>query len=289
MFAVAGASGQLGRLAIADLLARVPAAQIAALVRDPGKVAGMAAQGIAVREADYNRPETLEPALAGIERLLLISGSEVGQRQRQHQAVIDAAAAVGVRFICYTSVLHADRSTIGLAEEHRQTEAAIRASGLSFALLRNGWYSENYTGALAPSLQFGVIAGSSGAGRISAAPRRDYAAAAAAVLAAGDAGAVHELAGDAAFTMAEFAAEVSRQASKTVTYQDMPEAAYAGMLESVGLPAPVAAMIADASFQASKDMLFDDSGTLSRLIGRSTTPIAASIAEALETVGAGPA
>jgi NAD(P)H dehydrogenase (quinone) len=287
MFAVAGASGQLGRLAIADLLARVPADQIAALVRDPGKVAGMAALGIAVREADYDRPETLEPALAGIERLLLISGSEVGQRQRQHQAVIDAAVAAGVRFICYTSVLHADRSTIGLAEEHRQTEAAIRASGLHFALLRNGWYSENYTGALAPSIEFGVIAGSSGEGRISAAPRKDYATAAAAVLAAGDANAVHELAGDAAFTMAEFAAEVSRQAGKTVVYQDMPEAAYAGMLESVGLPAPIAAMIADSSFRASKDMLFDDSGTLSRLIGRPTTPIAASIAEALETVGAG--
>jgi NAD(P)H dehydrogenase (quinone) len=289
MFAVAGASGQLGRLVVSDLLARVPADQIAALVRDPGKVAGMAAQGIAVREADYDRPETLEPALAGIDRLLLISGSEVGQRQRQHQAVIDAAVAAGVRFICYTSVLHADRSTIGLAEEHRQTEAAIRASGLRFALLRNGWYSENYTGALAPSIEFGVIAGSSGEGRISAAPRKDYATAAAAVLATGDAGAVHELAGDAAFTMAEFAVEVSRQSGKTVAYQDMPKETYAGMLQSVGLPAPVAAMIADSSFQASKDMLFDDSGTLSRLIGRPTTPIAASIAEALETVEAGPA
>lgn len=281
MFAVAGASGQLGRLAVADLLARVPADQITALVRDPGKVADMAVQGIAVREADYDRPETLEPALAGVERLLLISGSEVGQRQRQHQAVIDAAVAAGVRFICYTSVLHADRSTIGLAEEHRQTEAAIRASGLPFALLRNGWYSENYTGGLAPALQFGVIAGSSGNGRISAAPRKDYAAAAAAVLASGDASAVHELAGDAAFTMAEFAAEVSRQAGKAIAYQDMPRADYAAMLESVGLPGFVANMIADSSFQASKDMLFDDSHTLSRLIGRPTTPIADSISEAL--------
>lgn len=286
MFAVAGASGQLGRLVIEDLLGRVQADRIIALVRDPAKLSDLAARGVTVREADYNRAETLGLALVGVERLLLISGNEVGQRLRQHRAVIDAAATAGVRFICYTSILHADSSTIGLAEEHRQTEAAIKASSLPFALLRNGWYSENYTGALAPSLQFGMIAGSSGDGRISSAPRKDFAAAAAAVLASGEAGAVHELAGDSAFTMAEFAAEVSRQAGRTVAYQDMTQADYAAMLESVGLPGQVAAMIADSSFQASKDVLFDESGTLSRLIGRPTTPIADSIAEALAQIGA---
>ena len=286
MFAVAGASGQLGQLVLEDLLQRVPAGRILALARDPGKLSAVVARGITVREADYNRPATLGPALQGVERLLLISGSEVGQRLRQHQAVIDAAAAAGVGFMSYTSILHADGCTIGLAEEHRQTEAALRASGLPFALLRNGWYSENYTGGLAPALQFGVIAGSSGNGRISAAPRKDYAAAAAAVLASGDAGAVHELVGDVAFTMAEFAAEVSRQAGKAIAYQDMPQADYAAMLESVGLPDFVANMIADSSFQASKDMLFDDSHTLSRLIGRPTTLIADSISAALAQVEA---
>lgn len=282
MYAIAGASGQLGRLVAEALLTTVPAQSIVALARDPAKLGDLAKQGVVVREADYDRPETLAPALAGVSRFLLISGNAVGMRVTQHRSVIAAAKAVGVGFIAYTSVLHADRSTIGLAEEHRQTEAAIRDSGLDFALLRNGWYSENYTGALAPALEFGVILGASGNGRISAAPRRDFAAAAARILVSGEAGAVHELAGDEAFTMAEFAAEVSRQSGRTVAYQDMSPASYAEALEGLGLPQPVAAMIADSSFQASTDTLFDEGRAMSALIGRRTTPIAETIASAIK-------
>lgn len=278
MYAVAGASGQLGRLALAELVARVGADKVVALARDPGKLADA---GVAVREADYDRPETLVPALAGVERLLLISGNAVGARVPQHEAVIAAAKAAGVGLVAYTSILHADTSTIGLAEEHRQTEALLRDSGLGFVLLRNGWYNENYTGALAPSVAHGAIIGSAGEGRIASATRADYAAAAAVALVSAEGGEVYELAGDAAFTMADFAAEVSRAAGKPVAYVDMPKPDYAAALEAVGLPGFLAAMLADSSFESSKDQLFDESHTLSRLIGRPTTPIAETIAAAL--------
>ncbi|WP_226015783.1 NAD(P)H-binding protein [Novosphingobium sp. FKTRR1] len=288
MYAIAGASGQLGRLALASLIDKVGAAQVVALVRDPAKLADVAAQGVSVRAADYDQPETLVTALAGVSRLLLISGNAIGQRARQHGAVIDAAKAAGVGFIAYTSILHADVSTIGLAGEHRATEALLAASGLPFALLRNGWYNENYTGALAPVVAGGVLIGASGAGRIASAARADLAEAAAVVLAGGDetAGKVYELAGDAAFTMADFASELSRIAGKPVVYQDMAEADYAKALESVGLPDFIAAMIANSSFQASSSALFDDSGTLGALIGRPTTPIAQTIATALGVAAA---
>ena len=286
MYALTGASGQLGRLVIEELLKTIPAQDLVALARDPAKLGDLAERGVVVRTADYDRPETLAPALAGVSRLLLISGNAVGMRVQQHRAIIAAAKSAGVDFIAYTSILNADRSTIGLAEEHRQTEALIRESGLGFALLRNGWYSENYTAALAPAIAFGVILGASGNGRISAAPRRDFAAAAAKVLVSGEAGAIHELAGDAAFTMAEFAAEISRQSGKPIAYQDMSQAAYAKALEDAGLPQPIAAMIADSSFQAGSDMLFDN-GTkraLSNLIGRPSTPIADTITAALNAL-----
>ena len=278
MYAVAGASGQLGRLALGELVGRVGADKVVALARDPAKLADA---GVAVRVADYDRPETLVPALAGVERLLLISGNAVGARVAQHKAVIDAAREAGVKLIAYTSILHADSSTIGLAEEHRQTEALLRESGLATVLLRNGWYNENYTGALAPSVAHGAIIGAAGTGRIASATRADYAAAAAVALVSAQGGEVYELAGDAAFTMADFAAEVAQVAGKPVAYVDMPKAEYAAALEGVGLPGFIAQMVSDSSFESSKDQLFDDSHTLSRLIGRPTTPIAETIAAAL--------
>lgn len=283
MIGITGATGQLGRLVIGELIARGLGSRIVALVRDPAKAADLAALGIAVRPADYDAPESLAPALAGVDRLLLISGNAVGQRVAQHRAVIDAAREAGVGFVAYTSVLHANTSPIGLAEEHRQTEAALRASGLAFALLRNGWYMENYLGGIAPALQFGVMMGSSGAGRITAATRADLAAAAAAVLAGGSEhdGQTYELAGDTAFTMADFAAEIARQSGKPVAYRDMAEADYAAALEGAGLPPPVAAMVAQSSASSANDALFDDSRTTSRLTGRSTTGYSAAIAAAL--------
>jgi len=278
MYAVAGASGQLGRLALAELVARVGAGQVVALARDPAK---LDEAGVAVRLADYDKPETLAPALAGVERLLLISGNAVGTRVAQHAAVIEAAKASGVKLIAYTSILHADSSTIGLAQEHRETEALLRASGVPFVLLRNGWYNENYTGMLAPSIAHGAIIGAAGEGRIASASRADYAAAAATALVGAKGGEVYELAGDEAFTMGQFAAEVSRQAGKPVAYVDMSKDDYAAALESAGLPGVVAQMLADSDFESSKDQLFDAGHMLSALIGRPTTPIAATIAAAL--------
>lgn len=280
-YAIAGATGQLGRLALDALLGKVAASDIVVLARDPGKAADFTARAVTVREGDYNRPETLGSALAGVDRLLLISGSEVGQRLRQHGAVIDAAKAAGVSFIAYTSVLHAPTSQLGLAEEHRGTEALLAASGVPHALLRNGWYSENYTGALAPAIEHGAIIGAAGEGRISAAARADYALAAAEVLTHGKGGDVHELAGDEAFTMTEFAALVSQAAGKPVAYVDMTPENYAKALEAVGLPDFIAAMLANSSDESSRGALFDDGRALSKLIGRPTTPIAQTIAAAI--------
>ena len=283
MIVVTGASGQLGRLVIAALLRTQPADSLVAAVRNPAKAADLAARGVQVRQADYSRPETLGPAFAGADKLLLISSSEIGRRAKQHQAVIDAAKAAGVQLIAYTSLLHADVSPLGLAVEHKQTEAALAASGLPHVLLRNGWYSENYAMGLPGALARGTLYGAAGEGRIASASRKDYAEAAAAVLTAvaPQAGKVHELAGDASYTLAELAAETARQAGKPLAYQDLPEAAYRDVLLQAGLPAPVAELLADSDAGAAKGGLFDDGHALSRLIGHATTPMAQTVAATL--------
>jgi len=283
MIAVTGASGHLGRLVVASLLRTVAPSNIVAAARSPEKVGDLASQGICIRQADYSRPDTLGPALVGVYKLLLISGSEVGRRVEQHKAVIAAARQAGVRLLLYTSVLHADRSPLALGEEHRQTEAAIRSSGVPFVILRNSWYTENYAGAVAQAVKLGVHYGCAGAGRVSAASRADYAEAAAALLTAKDdqSGRFYELAGDEAFTLAEFAAEVARQSGKPVRYQDLPELEYRTLLVKAGLPEPIAAMLANADVGISKGALFDDSRQLHALIGRSTTSISSTISAAL--------
>jgi NAD(P)H dehydrogenase (quinone) len=283
MIVVTGATGQLGQLVIAGLLKTTPAARIVAAVRNVDKAAPLSALGVTVRRADYNDPATLDAAFQGATKLLLISSSEVGQRTAQHQNVIDAAARAGVALLAYTSLLHADTSPLGLATEHRATEAAIRASGLPFSLLRNGWYLENYTGNLGSALEHGAILGCAQDGRIAAAARADYAAAAVAVLTAASAPApVLELAGDAPFTLTELAAEVAAQAGKTVLYKDMPQPDFEGFLASVGLPAGLAAMLADSEAGAAHGGLDDGSKTLSRLIGRPSTTLAAAVGLALK-------
>jgi NAD(P)H dehydrogenase (quinone) len=279
--AVSAATGQLGRLVLAGLKGRT---DVVALARDPAKGSDL---GFPVRAADYARAETLAPALDGVTRLLLISSSEVGQRAVQHRNVIEAAKAASVGQVIYTSLLHADRSPLSLAEEHRDTEAALKASGLDHVILRNGWYTENHLGALPAALAHGALVGSAGTGRIASAARADYAAAAAAVLTGeGHAGRTLELAGDDAWTLAELAAEVSRQTGRTIPYHDLPQDDYAAILEGAGLPAGLAAAIASWDVGASQGALFDDGRALSRLIGRPTTPLSASVAAALATVPA---
>ena len=278
MIAITGATGQLGRLVIEQLLKTVPANQIVAIVRNPAKAEALSQQGIVVRQGDYTDQAALTTALKGVEKLLLISSSEVGQRATQHQNVINAAKAAGVTFVAYTSLLHADNSPLGLHVEHVATEKALAASGIPYALLRNGWYTENYLASAPPALEHGVFIGAAGEGKIASATRADYAAAAAKVVSEeGHAGKVYELAGDSAWTLSELAAELSKQSGKPVVYQNMSEADFAAALKSVGLPAGLADMLADSDVGASKGGLFDDSHTLSKLIGRPTTSLSESV------------
>lgn len=283
MIVITGATGQLGRLVIQSLLAKLPATQIVAAVRNPARAADLAALGVQVRKADYTDPALLEAAFQGAEKVLLISSSEIGQRAAQHRNVIDAAKKAGVSLVAYTSILHADRSPLGLAAEHAATEAYLRESGLPHVLLRNGWYTENYLASVPPALQHGAFIGSAGEGRISSAARVDYAdAAAVALTASGQAGKVYELAGDDSYTLTEFAAELSRQSGKPVPYVNLPEADYKAALLGAGLPEPIANLLADSDVGASKGGLFDDQHQLSALIGRPTTSLAALMPAALK-------
>jgi len=275
--AITGATGQLGRLAIAALKARGQSP--IALVRDPAKAADL---GVEARAFDYKAPQSLAPALNGVTILVLISSNDFDDRAGQHANVIAAAKAAGVARILYTSLLRADTSPMLLAADHKATEAAILASGLTYTILRNGWYTENHTGSLGGAIAAGAMIGSAGAGRFSSAARADYADAIAATAAtSGHDNAIYELAGDTAYSYADMAAELSRLTGKTIPYNDLPPDTYAGILQSFGLPEGFAHVLADSDVQAGKGALFDDSRTLSRLIGRPTTPFTATVAAAL--------
>jgi NAD(P)H dehydrogenase (quinone) len=278
MIVVTGATGHLGRLVIAGLLKKVPAASIVAAVRNVEKAKDIAALGVHVRHADYNEPSMWDAALKGAGKVLLISSSEVGQRLKQHHVVIDAAKRARMKLLVYTSVLRADTSPLGLAAEHKETEKMIRASAIPCALLRNGWYTENYTTGIPGVLVLGALYGCAGDGRIASASRADYAEAAAVVMAAeNQAGRVYELAGDTAYTHAELAAEISRQSGKEIGYVNLTEAEYRNALVKAGLPEAYAALIADSDTGVSKGALFDDGHQLSKLIGRPTTSLAAAV------------
>ena len=252
MIVVTGATGQLGKLVVEQLLEKVPAAQIVSAVRDPEKAADLAEKGVQVREADYSKPETLAAAFAGAEKVLLVSSSEVGHRVPQHQAVVDAARSAGVKLLAYTSILNLDTSSLLLAKEHKATEAYIRASGVPFTFLRNGWYTENHTGSIAAAVEHGAVLGAAKDGRFATATRADYAAAAVAVLTGeGHENNVYELGGDQPYTLAELAAEYARQSGKPVVYTDLPQAEYAKALTGFGLQEGIAGAIADADAKKS--------------------------------------
>ncbi|HIV76179.1 MAG TPA: SDR family oxidoreductase [Candidatus Sphingomonas excrementigallinarum] len=273
--AVTGATGQLGRLIIESLKSKVAADGIVALVRSPEKAGDL---GVEARAFDYSRADQLAPALAGVDTLMLVSSSEIGQRAVQHRNVIEAAKQAGVGRIVYTSVLHADTSPLDLAAEHRETEAAFAEAGIPTTILRNGWYSENYAGSIQGALMSGALVGSAGEGRVSSAARADYAEAAATVLtSAGHEGKTYELAGDVAWTLPNLAAEISLQTGRDIPYKDLPEADYAAVLKGAGVPEGFAHAIAGWDVAASKGALFDDGHQLSALIGRPTTPLAQTV------------
>ena len=276
---VTGATGKLGRLVIESLKQKVGAETIIALVRNPTKAADL---GLEARLFDYTQAETLVASLKGIDKLLLISANELGQRLAQHKAVIAAAKQAGVKEVVYTSVLHASSSVLSLAGEHLATEVALKESRLTYTFLRNGWYTENYTGSVKGAIGAGAFIGCAGEGKIASAARRDYAEAAAVVLAGkGHENRTYELAGDEAYTLTELAAEISKQSGKSIPYNNLSETEYAGILKSFGLPDGLAVMLADSDTGASKGELFDDSHTLSTLIGRPTTPLAKVVADAI--------
>lgn len=278
MIAITGATGQLGQHVFANLLNTTAANQLVAVVRNPAKAEALSQKGVVVRQANYGDEAALTKALQGVDKLLIISSSEVGQRAPQHRNIINAAKAAGVKFIAYTSLLHADTSPLGLADEHIATEKMLADSGIPYALLRNGWYTENYLASVPPALEHGVFIGAAGEGKIASATRVDYAAAAARVIAEdGHAGKVYELAGDHGWTLSELAAELTKQSGKNVVYQNLSQADFAAALKSVGLPAGLADMLADSDVGASKGGLFDDSHTLSKLIGRPSTSLAGSV------------
>jgi len=277
---ITGATGQLGRLVVEKLIQKVAAENIVALVRTPEKAKDL---GVETRAFDYSKPESLAASLQGIDKLLLISSNEIGQRLPQHLAVIEAAKKAGVKHLTYTSILHADTSTLGLAGEHLATEVAIKASGLVYTILRNGWYTENYTGSAKGAVGAGAFIGCAGDGQISSAARVDFAEAAAVVMGGeGHENKVYELAGDEAYTLTDLAAEISHQTGKTIPYNNLTETQYADILKSFGLPEGLAHMLADSDTGASKGGLFDDKKQLSALIGRPTTPLANVLADALK-------
>jgi NAD(P)H dehydrogenase (quinone) len=276
---VTGATGQLGKLVVEQLRKRVGKDSVIALVRNPEKAKDLEVE---IRMFDYNKPEVLTEQLKGIDRLLLISSNEIGQRARQHKNVIDAAKKTGIKWIVYTSLLHANSTTLNLAGEHLETEKLLKNSGVDYTILRNGWYTENYTGSIGGALAGGAFIGSGGSGKISSAARVDFAEAAATVLLdEKHKGKVFELAGDEAYTLSDLAAEISKQTGKTIPYRDLPEAEYAKILESFDIPKDFAKAIASWDVSVAKGDLYDDSQQLSKIIGRPTTPLAESVRLAL--------
>ena len=276
---ITAATGQLGNIVVEELKKRVSAEEIVALVRNTDKASSL---GVEVRYFDYSKPGNLGNALVGIDRLLLISGSEIGQRVNQHKNVIQAAKEAGVKWITYTSVLHADTSILSLAPEHVETEKILKDSGVDYTILRNGWYSENYTASIPGAIGGGAFLGSAGNGKISSAARADYAEAAAIVVAdETHKGNVYELAGDEYYTLETLATEISKQTGKNIPYNNLPEEEYTNILKNIGLPEGLAIGLANWDVSASKDALFDDSRQLSKILGRPTTSIADSVNQAL--------
>jgi len=288
MIVVTGANGKLGRHVMEGLLKQLPAQQIVAAVRNPGNAQDLAAMGVTLRQADYNDAASLQAAFAGADKVLLISSNDLEHRMSQHKGAVDACKAAGIKLLAYTSILRADTSSLALAQDHKATEAYLRDSGVPYVFLRNGWYFENHTEALAAALEHGAILGAAHDGRFASASRADYAGAAIQVLTTdGHENKVYELAGDASFSLPELAAEVSRAAGKKIVYQNLPQQPYRDALASFGLPPALAEMLADADAGAAQGELDSSTHDLRTLLGRPTQTLREAIAAALSQPAAG--
>jgi NAD(P)H dehydrogenase (quinone) len=283
---ITGATGHLGRLVVEQLLAAgVPAGDITATGRATDTIKDLAERGVRVRAVDFGDRAAVRAAMDGADRVLLVSAMEPGGRVELHRNVIDAAREAGTGLLAYTSIVNAATTTIRLAADHQATEELVRSSGVPYVLLRNSWYHENYTSRLPGYLAQGVIPGSAGQGRISAAARADYAAAAVRVLTTdGHAGQAYELGGDDAFTLAELAAEIASQSGRAVRYADLPEAEYAQALVAHGAPELMADMVAETDAAAGHGALYTASGDLAALTGRPATTLSAAIGGALRAL-----
>lgn len=289
---VTGATGHLGRLVIEALLDRnVPADEIVAAGRDLTRIRDLADRGVRLAGIDYADAGSLSTAFTGADRVLLVSSSAVGERVEHHRNAIDAARDAGVELIGYTSIANADHTAMQLATEHQATEKLLEESGVPYAVLRNGWYLENYTDQLPVYLQHGAVLGSAGDGRVSAATRADLAEAAAVVLTSADQGGqVYELGGDEAFTLTELAEVITEATNRPVSYRDLPAEQYAQALVDVGVPSAFATVLADSDLGIARGNLLMTSGDLSRLLGRPTTTLSAAVQAAVRaTPASGPA
>ncbi|MGF4044620.1 SDR family oxidoreductase [Paenarthrobacter nitroguajacolicus] len=283
---ITGATGQLGRHVIEALLERnVPADSIVATGRSIEKLSNFVARGVRAVAMDYDDVASVAQALKGATKVLLISGSAVGQRVEQHRTVIEAAKAEGVELLAYTSIANADTTRMKLATEHQATESILKESGVPFALLRNSWYIENYTDQLPGTLAQGALAGSAGNGKVSGASRADYAQAAAAVLVAEhQAGKIYELGGDEAFTLDELAAEISAASGKSIEYRDLPVDQYANLLTGAGVPEAFAQILADTDLGIGRGDLLVTTGDLRKLIGRPATALSEAVRSAAAAI-----
>ena len=271
---VTGASGKLGRLTVQDLLKTCDPADIVAIVRDPAKAADLAAAGVDVRVADYTEVGALKEALSGVDKLLLVSSSELGKRFAQHKNVIDAAKAAGVKQVVYTSAPKATTSTLILAPEHKATEEYLAASGLTYTVLRNNWYTENYANSIQSAAKTGELVAAVGAGRIASAERADYAEAAAAVLTGeGHENKVYELTGDTAWDFTDLAAAIADAAGCACAYKPVsPDELKAAMMAN-GLDEGIAGFVATLDANIAAGNLEEATGDLRRIIGRASTPL----------------
>jgi NAD(P)H dehydrogenase (quinone) len=284
MIVVTGATGRLGQLVIDGLLQRVPPAQIIAAVRTPAKAASLTARGVTVRAADYSEPGQLSSAFTGADRVLLISSNDPRQSVAQHTAVIEAARQAGAGLLAYTSLWHADTSTLLTAVPHRLTEPVIRDSGVPYTFLRNNLYTDHYAPQIRQAAKSGIFVGSAGTGRVASATRADYAAAAVAVLTGnGHENKVYELGGDVAWSYAELVAVLSKATGHEIAYQSIPPAEHHKLLVTAGIPPVVADLFIDTYTGIADGQLADTPGHLRALIGHPTTSLADAVAAILSS------
>jgi len=238
MLLVTGGNGNLGRLIVAELAARI-GPSFAVSVREPAKAADLAAAGISVRQGNYDDEEAMARAFDGAETVLLISGDTPNEiRIPQHRNAIHAALRAGVKRVAYTSfVANAPDSAFPYAAVHRETEAMLQASGLAYTILRDSYMAETMFGVSRRALSWGRFAIPGGQGRVAWVRRIDAArAAVGALLGEGHENKVYALTGPAAYRYQDVAAALSELVGRNIPYVDISPEEYETLLSRENLP-----------------------------------------------------